>query len=79
MGADQFIDFILSIPVTGMRRKMMFLPRVKMNSINWFAPINMWIFITQLVEHYSAKGEAMGSSPVEALNFFFFGLKFAIA
>ena len=54
-----------------------FLSRVKMNSINWPAP-NIWVFIAQLVEHCSANAEAMGSNPVEALNFFF-GLKFAIA
>ena len=48
-----------------------------MNSINWPAP-NIWVFIAQLVEHCSANAEAMGSNPVEALNFFF-GLKFAIA
>ena len=49
-----------------------------MNSINWPAP-NIWVFIAQLVEHCSANAEAMGSNPVEALKFFFFGLKFAIA
>ena len=49
-----------------------------MNSINWPAP-NIWVFIAQLVEHCSANAEAMGSNPVEAQNFFFFGLKFAIA
>ena len=48
-----------------------------MNSINWPAP-NIWVFIAQLVEHCSANAEAMGSNPVEALKFFFFGLKFAI-
>ena len=46
-----------------------FLSRVKMNSINWHAP-NIWVFIAQLVEHCSANAEAMGSNPVEALNFF---------
>ena len=40
-----------------------------MNSINWPAP-NTWVFIAQLVEHCSANAEAMGSNPVEALNFF---------
>ena len=48
-----------------------------MNSINWPAP-NIWVYIAHLVEHCSANAEAMGSNPVEALNFFF-GLKFAIA
>ena len=48
-----------------------FLSRVKMNSINWPAP-NIWVFIAQLVEHCSANAEAMGSNPVEALNFSFF-------
>ena len=51
-----------------------FLSRVKMNSINWPAP-NIWVFIAQLVEHCSANAEAMGSNPVEALKFFFFGHK----
>ena len=37
--------------------------RDKMNSINWFAP-NVWVFIAQLVEHYSANAEATGSNPV---------------
>ena len=35
---------------------------------------NIWVFITQLVEHCSANAEAMGSNPVEALIFFFSGL-----
>ena len=48
-----------------------FLSRVKMNLINWPAP-NIWVFIAQLVEHCSANAEAMGSNPVEALNFFFY-------
>ena len=51
-----------------------FLSRVK---IKWPAP-NIWVFIAQMVEHCSANAEAMGSNPVEALKFFFFGLKFAI-
>ena len=46
-----------------------FLSRVKINSINWPAP-NIWVFIAQLVEHCSANAEAMGSNPVEALQFF---------
>ena len=41
-----------------------------MNSINWPAP-NVWLFIAQLVEHYSANAEAIGSSPVEAPKTFF--------
>ena len=47
-----------------------------MNSINWPAPnvSNVWVFIAQLVEHCSAKAEAMGSNPVEAPKTFF-GLK----
>ena len=40
-----------------------------MNSINWPAP-NIWVFIAQLVEHYSANAEAMGSNPVEAQKYF---------
>ena len=30
---------------------------LKMNSMNWRAP-NVWVFIAQLVEHYSANAEA---------------------
>ena len=56
---------------------ILFLSRVKMNSINWPAP-DIWVFIAQLVEHLSAKAGAMSSSPVEALKSFL-GLKFAIA
>ena len=41
-----------------------------MNSINWPAS-NVWVFITQLVEHCSANAEAMGSNPFEALKTFF--------
>ena len=41
-----------------------------MNSINWPAP-NVWVFITQLVEHCSANAEAMGSNLFEALKTFF--------
>ena len=51
--------------------------RVKMNSINWPAP-NIWVFIAQLLEHFSANAEAMGSNPVKAPQIFF-GLKFVIA
>ena len=42
---------------------------VKMKSTNWPAP-NVWVFITQLVEHCSAKAEAMGSYPVEVPKIF---------
>ena len=35
--------------------------------------------MVQLVEHCNAKAEAIRSNPVEALNFFFVGIKFAIA
>ena len=48
-----------------------------MNSINWPA-LNVWVFIAQLVEHFSDNAEVTGSNPVEALKFFS-GLKFAIA
>ena len=54
-----------------------FLSRVKMNSIHWSAP-KIWVFTAQLVEHYSANAEAMGSNPVGALKKIL-GLKFAIA
>ena len=42
---------------------------VKMNSTNWSAP-NVWVFMAQLVEHWSANAEAMGSNPVEDPKFF---------
>ena len=54
-----------------------FLPRVKINSINWPAP-NVQVIIAQLVEHYSANAEAMRSNPAKA-PIFFFGLNFATA
>ena len=41
-----------------------------MNSMNWPAP-NVWVFITQLVEHCSANAEAMGSNPFQGLKTFF--------
>ena len=44
--------------------------RVKINSTNWPVP-NVWVFIAQLVEHYSANAEAIGSNAVEVPNFFF--------
>ena len=38
----------------------------------WSAPsIYIWVFIAQLEEHCSTNREAMGSTPVEALKFFF--------
>ena len=48
-----------------------------MNLIYWSAP-NTWVFIAQLVEHYSANAEAMGSNPFGAMKLFF-ELKVAIA
>ena len=49
----------------------MFIPFTgTLNSTNWPAP-NVWVFIAQLVEHYSAKAETMGSNPVEAPKTFF--------
>ena len=41
-----------------------------MNSINWPAS-NVWVFISQLVEHCSANAEVMGSNPIEAPKNFF--------
>ena len=38
--------------------------------LNWSAA-NIWIFITQLVEHCSANAGAIGSNPVEGLQCFF--------
>ena len=43
--------------------------RVMMNSTNWPVP-NVWVFITQLVEHCSANTEAIGSNPVEVPELF---------
>ena len=37
-------------------------------------PINVWVFIAQLVEHCSANTEAMSSNPNEVLKIFFFSL-----
>ena len=53
------IIFICFIPFTG-----------AMNSTNWPAP-NVWIFISQLVEHCSDNADAMGLNPVEAPKTFF--------
>ena len=39
---------------------------------------NIWVFIAQLVEHFSANAQSMGSNPVEALKIFC-RLQFAIA
>ena len=64
VAADQFIEFMFTydmnetwneFPVT--------------NSLNWSAP-NIRIFIAQLAEHCNANAEAMGSNPVETLDFF---------
>ena len=46
-----------------------FLSRVKMNYTNWPAS-NEWVFIAQLVEHYSANAEAMCLIVVEVPKFF---------
>ena len=61
--------FIISDAAKYVYIPIIFLSRVKINSINWPAP-NIWVFIAQLVEHCSANAEAMGSNPVEALKFF---------
>ena len=44
------------------------IPRV--NSTNWPAPNNVWVFIAQLVEHCSANAKTMGSNTVEFPTFF---------
>ena len=44
--------------------------RIKMNSTNWPAPNNVWVFIAQLVEHCSANAKTMGSNTVEFPTFF---------
>ena len=41
-----------------------FLSRVKINLINW-SPLNILVFMAQLVEHCSAKAEAMGLNPLK--------------
>ena len=41
-----------------------FLSWVKINSTNRPVP-NVWVFIAQMVENYSANTEAMGSNPIE--------------
>ena len=46
-----------------------FQSRVKMNSTNWPAP-NVWVFIAQLVEHFSPNTEAIGLNPNEVRDFF---------
>ena len=43
------------------------------NSINWPA-LSVWVFIAQLVEHYSGNAEATGSNPVKAPENFLEGL-----
>ena len=43
------------------------------NSINWPAS-SVWVFIAQLVEHFRANAEAMGSNPIEDLKNLFLGL-----
>ena len=47
-----------------------FLSGVKLNSINWCDPTDMWVFIGQLVDHCSANAVGIGKNPVEALKFF---------
>ena len=46
-----------------------FLARVKMKSTTWPAP-NVWVFMAQMVERYSANAGAMGSNPVDVPIFF---------
>ena len=49
--------------------KIMILSQDKMNSTNWTAP-NVWVFISQRVEHCSANAQLMGSNPVEVPKIF---------
>ena len=49
--------------------KVSFLPRVKMNSINWYA-LNIWVYVAQLAEQCCAKADYMGSNLVEAPKVF---------
>ena len=46
-----------------------------MNSTNWPAPNNAWVFIAQLVEHCSANAKTMGSNTVEFPTFFLVNLQ----
>ena len=48
-----------------------FLLWVKINSTNLPAP-NLWVFITQLIEHCSANAEARGLNPVEVPNYYYY-------
>ena len=41
-----------------------------MNSTNWPAPNNVWVFIAQLAEHCSANAKTMGLDTVEFSTFF---------
>jgi len=49
--------------------KIMILSQDKMDSTNWPAP-NVWVIISQRVEHYSANAVVMGSNPVEVPKIF---------
>ena len=49
--------------------KIMILSQDKMSSTNWPAP-NVWVFISQRVEHCSTNAEVMGSNPVEVSKLF---------
>ena len=44
--------------------------RIRMNSRNWPAPDNVWVFIAQLVEYCSTNAKTMGSNTVEFPTFF---------
>ena len=48
-----------------------FLLWVKINSTNLPAP-NLWVFITQLIEHCSTNAEARGLNPVEVPNYYYY-------
>ena len=44
---------------------------VKMNSTNnYWSALHVWVFIGQVVEHYSVNADAMGVNPVEVPIFF---------
>ena len=49
--------------------EIMILSQDKMNSTNWPAP-NVWVFISQRLEHCSTNADVMGSNPVEVPKFF---------
>ena len=65
-----FIRPTPKIPVARETKPLVPRVRIKMNSTNWPAPYDVWVFIAQLVEHCSANAKTMGSNTVEFPTFF---------